>query len=143
MIVLLNLKWISLHFTYENLDADFTSWNNEFLHYTLWKSVGRFSYIKYEILYTSYMKIWGWFSYIKYGILYIVHMKILALFFLRYGAPMWYWSYLYFKNETMGTIVSSWSLEFFAFLTHMPRQFSATKYRILCIFLTDILLIFF
>ena len=25
MIILLNLKWISLHFTYENLDADFTS----------------------------------------------------------------------------------------------------------------------
>ena len=109
MIILLNLKWISLHFTYENLDADFTSWNNEFLHYTLWKSVGRFSYIKYWIL-NSYMNIWGWFSYIKYGILYIAHMKILALFFLRYGEPMWYWSSLYFKNETMGTTVSSWSM---------------------------------
>ena len=49
-IILLYVKWISLYFTYENLDADFTSWNNE--------SVGRFSYIKYGILYTSYMKVW-------------------------------------------------------------------------------------
>ena len=84
---------------YENLYAEFLTWNMVFSILHIWKSG------------------W-WLPYIKYGNLYISQMKIMALVFFRYGEPICYWSYLYFTNENMCTTDFSWNMEFFVFLTH-------------------------
>ena len=87
---------------YENLYAEFPTWNIVFSILHIWKSG------------------W-WLSYIKYSILYISQMKIMALVFFRYGEPIWYWSYLYVTNENMCTTVFSWNMELFVFLMSKSR----------------------
>lgn len=82
---------------YENLYAEFPTWDIVFSILHIW--------------------IYGWWlPYITYGNLYISQMKIMALVFFRYEEPICYWSYPYFTNENIYTTVFSWNMEFFVFL---------------------------
>ena len=109
------------NFTYENVSAEFMSWNSElFVFYFMKICMLSFLHEIWYFLYFIYESLGGDFLTSNMEIS-VSQMKIMALVFLRYGEPIWYWSYLYFTNENMCTTVFSWHIKLFVFLISKSR----------------------